>query len=387
MKIQAAIQVENGRFMSLQYPDVSELDFRAHYQKQDHAQGRKILRFILWVSVPLLYIDYALQGISVAFWVLLSLRTCLFGYSWWVLVQGGRNSNSLQFERHMLAWAISVLVVQLVSNGLSPHSYFGHFFIDAWICIIASIVVPLRRNVLKNLIFGFFIVSMGICFSKTFSDRYFQLMVMTILFLSTYSGQAIATYLYRCRTKLLGAEMELQRKANTDPLTGVANRREFLRVSDSELQRHQRLGKPLSLIVLDLDHLKEISAAHGAEVGDMVLVEVSKRMQRATRNYDCLARYGVEEFSVLLPEATEEVAARIAARTQATIMAMPVAASGKELKVSASIGVATMLKDDTLESMLARAEAALSCARSMAARSVQSEFSLTEVNQSLNVFA
>ena len=352
--------------MSVHYPEVSEKEYVEHYHVQDHAQGRKILRFLMWVSFPLLYLDFALQGIHQVTGLmeprvlgLIVLRLAVCGYAWWILRVTGRRSDRLAFELHLYRWSIVVLATQLISNFLSPASYLGHFIIDAWLCLIIAIVLPLRPALLRQLVFAYFFASLALVLSKQFPSVFYQFTVVVMLILSTYSGQSINRFLRHYRLKLLSAESELQRKETTDPLTGIANRREFMRVTENELQRHLRLGKPLSLVVLDLDHLQELNLHYGADVGDMVLVEVSKRMKRATRGYDCLARYGTEEFCVLLPEAGDEVAEKIAARTRSTVQAMPVAAAGRELKISASVGVATLRQGDTVETMLRRAEEAL----------------------------
>jgi diguanylate cyclase (GGDEF)-like protein len=352
--------------MSVHYPEVSEKEYVEHYHVQDHAQGRKILRFLMWVSFPLLYLDFALQGIHQVTGLmeprvlgLIVLRLAVCGYAWWILRVTGRRSDRLAFELHLYRWSIVVLATQLISNFLSPASYLGHFIIDAWLCLIIAIVLPLRPALLRQLVFAYFFASLALVLSKQFPSVFYQFTVVVMLILSTYSGQSIHRFLRHYRLKLLSAESELQRKETTDPLTGIANRREFMRVTENELQRHLRLGKPLSLVVLDLDHLQELNLHYGADVGDMVLVEVSKRMKRATRGYDCLARYGTEEFCVLLPEAGDEVAEKIAARTRSTVQAMPVAAAGRELKISASVGVATLRQGDTVETMLRRAEEAL----------------------------
>jgi len=186
-----------------------------------------------------------------------------------------------------------------------------------------------------------------------------NLAVMIMLPVSAITGHTIASYMHRYRRKILSAEIELERLANTDSLTGVANRKEFLRVSEMEIVRHQRLGKQLSMLVLDLNHFNQISNTSGAQTADIVLVEVSKRVKRVTRNYDCLARYGLEEFCVLLPEASLDVAQRIAVRAMNTIAAIPVAVAGQELKVSASAGVATLMAGDTTETLYERAMQAM----------------------------
>jgi diguanylate cyclase (GGDEF)-like protein len=369
------------------YPDVTHDEFRAHCQSQDQMQARSVLRFFMWATWPLLYIDLLLLGLTQNFWIMLVLRGVMWAVSWYLLrpvksAQDRRADNNFirpLLEKHLYRWTIAVMLVQLSGNVIAPVYYLGHFFIDAWICLIVSIALPLRASRLRQLLIAYFFACVTLSLTKTFPSTAFQLTVLIALLLSAYSGQVIAAQRQVYRKKILSAELELQRKENTDPLTGIANRREFLRVTDSELQRHLRLGKPLSLLMLDLDHLKQINSEYGASASDMVLVEVSKRMRRATRSYDCLARYGAEEFSVLLPEANEETAGRIAARAQATIVAMPVAASGKELKVSASVGVATMLEGDTIESMLRRAEDALHKAQHAARQTMTSSSAEQEV--------
>lgn len=345
--------------MSLEYPEVTDDVFSVHYHKYDHAQARRIFRFLMWVSFPLLYIDFSILGLGSGFYALVAARSLVWGYAAWILRSTGRSSEPSALDKHLYRWAILVLVVQLASNVLSPVNYLGHFLIDAWICMIASIVVPLKSKLLRPLVVAYAIASVALCLMKIFPSHAYQFTVVAVLLLSAYTGQAVSAYIMRFRRKLLSAELELLHKENTDALTGIANRREFIRVIDNELQRHLRLGKPMSLLVVDLDHLKEINIAYGTGTGDMVLVEVSKRMKRATRTYDFLARYGTEEFSVLLPEAGEEMAQKIATRARSTILAMPIAASGKELKVTATIGVATIQEGDTIESILRRAEDAL----------------------------
>lgn len=94
----------------------------------------------------------------------------------------------------------------------------------------------------------------------------------------------------------------LTRLANTDHLTGLYNHRYFYRRLEEEYKRAERYGSDLSLILLDLDHFKEVNDTHGHQQGDAVLYELATVLHRATRETDLLARYGGEEFAVLLPE-------------------------------------------------------------------------------------
>ena len=349
--------------MQTRYPDVNEEVYRLHYLKQDRAQCRKVIRVVMWVALPLAYVDLAFLSTSNEFFALLSLRTTLFFYSWWLLKKTAGIVDPQVLDRQMLRWSALVLLMQFASNASLPKDYFGHYLVDAWICMIYFITIPISLRILRTVMTGFLLASLVLLAYKIMPIFAYAGSVTAILLASAYTGHAISSYLHRYRRKILSAEMELDRQESTDPLTGVANRREFMRVSENELERHSRLGKPISMLVLDLDHFKQIREAHGSRAGDIVLVEVTKRVKRATRSYDCLARYGTEEFCILLPEASAEIADMVANRTLATIGAMPVAIAGKELKVSAKVGVSTMVEGDTPDSMLVRADEALSRAK------------------------
>lgn len=339
--------------------DVSEMDFRAHYQISDRLQVIKVMRFLMWFYLPLMMLDYALIDNKISFYILFTLKISALTYSWWLIKNAKRLMQSKSFPRHVLFWAASILVLQLLSNVLLPKNYLGHYLIDAWICVILPIVIPLNQKKIRLLMIGFMLSSLLLVYFKEFPNEIYKLTTIGFMIIASYSGFVIAKTITKYRKDLLNAERKMNHIASTDPLTGVANRKEFLRVTDCELQRSSRLKKPLSLMVLDVSGFQEINVNHGSASADIVLMEVSRRLHRATRNYDCLARYGTEEFGVLLPEATSDIVEKIAQRSVATIKAMPVAVLGKELKVSATVGFTTMLEGDTLDSMLRRVDEAL----------------------------
>lgn len=342
--------------MTTSYPEVTDAELRAQYQKPDQMQAQKILRFMLYVSVPLLYMDFAILGAGSSFAALSLLRIAAMAYAWWILRKCTHPTPFSHLETQLFFWSALVLLTQLVGDFLSPLNYLGHFVIDAWICMIASIVLPLRTTYIKHLIFTYLFFVSLLSLTKIFPNMTYQVTVFAVLLLSTYTGRAVANTMHKFRLKLLSAEFELQRKEITDPLTGVVNRREFLRITENEMSRHLRLTKPLSVLIFDVEDLTQINSHYGAGTVDIVLVEASKRMQRATRNYDCLARYSTEEFVVLLPEAEAEIASKVANRALNTIAAIPIPIAGKEVWVNAKVGIATMQETDSLESMLKRAE-------------------------------
>ena len=121
-----------------------------------------------------------------------------------------------------------------------------------------------------------------------------------------------------------------------DPLTGLPNRRAFDARLGEEVARAARTGRPLSLVLLDLDHFKRVNDEHGHPAGDAVLVEASRRLTTAARPGDALARVGGEEFAWLLPEAGAEEAVAAADRARSAVSER---AFAEDLHVTASAGV------------------------------------------------
>jgi diguanylate cyclase (GGDEF)-like protein len=345
--------------VAVHYPDVNDEVYRLHFLKQDRLQSRRVVRVVMWALPLLAFLDFYLLVMSDAFWTISAVRVLIFAYSWWLLKKLSTIHDLATLTRQVSLWSAAVLLMQLINDVMLPTSYFGHYLFAAWMCMIYFIAIPIPVGALRPAMLLFLVLSFFSLALKVKDNLPYILSVAVMLLTSAYTGNVIGAYLHRYRKKILSAEMEIERQAITDPVTGVVNRREFIRVGSNEIQRHGRLGKNLSVLILDLDHLKQISENYGRHASDIVLIEVTKRIKRATRDYDCLARFGTEEFCVLLPDASAEVAVRIAARARETVIALPIPFSGKELRVTASVGVATMLEGDSAETILKRAEEAL----------------------------
>ncbi|MFH1499585.1 MAG: GGDEF domain-containing response regulator [Verrucomicrobiota bacterium] len=153
---------------------------------------------------------------------------------------------------------------------------------------------------------------------------------------------------------------ELRRLATHDALTGLHNRREFDRRLVEEVARARRFGRPLSLVLLDLDRFKSINDTHGHPAGDAVLVEVARRLSADVRRTDRLARHGGEEFALLLVETAQDAALAQARRLLTLIAEAPVVLpDGGTLTVTASAGVAGLTADGDELSLVRAADEAL----------------------------
>jgi diguanylate cyclase (GGDEF)-like protein len=149
-------------------------------------------------------------------------------------------------------------------------------------------------------------------------------------------------------------------EARIDALTGLANRRALEEILAAEISRAQRFEHQLAVVLLDLDRFKEINDSFGHAAGDVMLRTVSRLLTSLARQGDTVARWGGEEFVVVLPETDLDGAHRFAERLRRTIEAHPV----EEMRTSASCGVATMLPDDSVEALLGAADQGLYQAKS-----------------------
>jgi diguanylate cyclase (GGDEF)-like protein len=153
---------------------------------------------------------------------------------------------------------------------------------------------------------------------------------------------------------------EVKDNSVKDALTGCFTRSHALGVIDAELRRARRSQTPVSVIMFDLDHFKDLNDRHGHLCGDAVLNAVGKRMREVVRGSDLKCRYGGEEFLVVLPETPLHGARRVAETLRREIAERPIPWSGDGLTVTASFGLAqTMPGEVNVEAVLARADQAL----------------------------
>jgi diguanylate cyclase (GGDEF)-like protein len=190
--------------------------------------------------------------------------------------------------------------------------------------------------------------------------------IITVLLIITIVILLLILYfmVWKLVSRLQESQKQLKQLSVTDELTGLRNRRYIMERLEDEFQRARRSGKPMGLIMLDLDFFKQINDMHGHQFGDLVLKAVASRMRSGIREYDLLGRVGGEEFFIVSPEAEVEETLRIAERIRELISGEAISDGKREVTVTISAGV-TMLKehDRDIDVLFSRADTALYSAK------------------------
>ena len=154
---------------------------------------------------------------------------------------------------------------------------------------------------------------------------------------------------------------KLQKLSNTDHLTELFNRRYMMEVLEKEVQRSVRKGSDLSIIMLDVDHFKQVNDRYGHLQGDVILKRVALQLKQELRSYDCAARYGGEEFISILPDSSLQQSLLVADRIRLAIQAFKFDEPLAPLCLTASLGVAhfSMEQSVTVDGFIKQADDAL----------------------------
>ena len=165
--------------------------------------------------------------------------------------------------------------------------------------------------------------------------------------------------------KLVKSRQELEELATHDPLTQLWNRRAILEMLCSEAARAKREGTSLAVVLVDVDHFKQVNDSHGHLCGDQVLCEVARRMEAALRPYDLLGRFGGEEFLVILNKCDPSSAATRAENLRAAIAKKPFQTRSNALDVTISVGLtlSTDFEQESLDEILAATDVAMYAAK------------------------
>ncbi|MCZ4242152.1 diguanylate cyclase (GGDEF)-like protein [Alteromonas sp. I10] len=191
------------------------------------------------------------------------------------------------------------------------------------------------------------------------------IIILTILVEAFFIFRPMVAKVSRFATKL-------QRDANFDYLSGLLNRRAFQIVSQQAIAASHRYKRSLSVVMIDIDFFKRINDTHGHDMGDKAIKHVAKILKMSSRNADCVARIGGEEFVLLLPDTDRAGAFKLAEKLRDRISKNPLDVNGKFIDITVSAGVSYVKEHhDTIESALSEADDALYKAKESGRNNVQ----------------
>jgi diguanylate cyclase (GGDEF)-like protein len=219
----------------------------------------------------------------------------------------------------------------------------------AWFFLFAALASMLGTALTEFSVWGFL----------PFNTFTYHGMELGMMLDATILALALA---YFVRTQMSQRE-RAEREARLDPLTNLNNRRGFQEMAEAPFLVAVRHHRPLSLLMIDIDHFKTINDRYGHAVGDQVLIDVAGALSHAARRGDVLARWGGEEFILLLPETGSDEACQLAERLRRMFQDIVVKHEARQLQLTASLGVVSLDRQGSLMELVDVADKALYAAK------------------------
>jgi len=353
---------------SIEYPlGQMESGYRRHYLAQDIRQGIIVGSIWLLPNCLFIYTDYFLYANLPLFQKVVAIRlfllatlSCIFVLLRWV-------KSPETYDYLTLTTCSLVLAGVFWINHLYPEIHAHISGMDYLLLFSMYMLVPnqLLFRILPPVFFS--IASLFDHFSQPELHSGPILTILTVsLIMSNVLGIWASIRFYSHRRQQYEAQVraaelrkDLIQNALVDQLTGVSNRRHFYQAAEVEFERFIRYRRPFSLLMMDLDHFKNVNDQFGHPVGDKVLKDLASTINREKRDTDVFGRIGGEEFALLLPETSLSGATDIAVRVRRACHGISLPASDSR-RVTVSIGVTQVRSGDSnFDEVLARADETL----------------------------
>jgi len=342
-----------------------EGDYRAFHLKNDIAQS--ILSFSI-ASISMLAMlrsdSFFFKDNPDLFMIMAISRIIYFLITIFVMIVTLKTTKVRTFDRLVSGWLFFTVVYIVLFDFTRPSDYITTSF---------AIIVPFAIYMLSPLkISTNFLLALGFSAGILIVEYFLKAGIGSVPISGAIAAQLVvhalgfgsALQLQSYRRKSFKAYMEekdaremVAYLANIDPLTKSLTRRQLFNISESEFLRYVRYHRPLSILVIDADHFKNINDSYGHHAGDLVLRSLSLVALEKKRAQDTFGRLGGEEFGLILPETNLEQARIVAERIQKTWEKSPVNLDGEMIHSTVSIGVAEAnLNDQSFDDVLRRAD-------------------------------
>jgi diguanylate cyclase (GGDEF)-like protein len=340
-----------------------EKEYRREFLRSDASQAIYVIGLSNLISLALIPADYQSFGPEREFFLFLSARLVILLISLVCMGVLIKSTDPTDHDRSLAVYMAAGAMINIFFNSMTSPGYVTYLGV--------SIVV------LNIYYFGFHSpfhirTTISILFSLIVTFQAYQSptggelgsTVLGMYLLTNILGASISARLHAYRRASYKAhvdgkklESELNRQANTDPLTKTWNRRKFTESCIQEFNRAQRYAGPLVLMLIDIDQLKQINDTHGHLMGDEAIRHCASILKSQIREQDILGRLGGDEFGILLPETRLIEGAFVARRIQEATNNPNMALTGLPQLVTLSIGIAEWVEtDDNFEDFFTRAD-------------------------------
>lgn len=355
-------------------PTASVDDFEASLRPRNLGA----LRTELGLGIVLVPLFWALDWFVIPDWIWMTLwirALCtLYGIGLLIasyLLQGWTERHvgalSLSFSL-LVAWSIALMC--FLHEGYESPYYAGINLLVMCVGLLFS--WRISTAVYFNIgVYGFYMAPLALGLlgitdgTAALTNQFFLVSTMVVTASSQYHRRRLERREFDAQVSQRLLLAEVQQMATTDWLTGLYNRRHFFRLGEDEIERARRYVHPISVVMIDIDHFKDINDTYGHSVGDQVLCAIAKRMTTGLRKSDVAGRYGGEEFAMVLPETDVQAATSIVAeRLRESVCGRPVDTAEGPLQVTVSVGVAAVesSKENLLDA-LTRADSGMYAAK------------------------
>lgn len=265
--------------------------------------------------------------------------------------------KSYKTSRNIFVFLISLLFLYLTCTGGEHNTGPLWFYVfPPFLFYLANMRVGVILSILMLISIAIIFRFPELPFVVTQYGPDFQVRFLTSLtFVTFFTG--IMEYSRRnARQELVHMAQLYERVSRTDELTQLANRRDMQHHLEKEFSRFKRHGHHFSVILLDVDHFKAINDTYGHDAGDHVLVEIARILRKTSRELDLAARWGGEEFMILLPNTPLLHALKLAERVRNRIEHHVISYKGQSLRATASCGVCSITQTKDLKQLLIQAD-------------------------------
>lgn len=342
-------------------------EYRAHYLAADARQTRVAIAVWLVPATLFGYADYLLFGWSTAFVVLAAVRLAFLLYSLGTIAALRKVATAREYDRIFLWWAAGAIVVVLILN----YSWAPYVPVNGALTVLilfsAYMVFPNRLGVR---LIPPLVLSAGNLILQLIAAPVNPQSLLTVtvaLIMANVLGIIFSTWLqnhrhteFKARLEEARVREELSRLASVDDLTGILNRRKLMQLAEEEFDQAKRDNKPLSVLMIDIDHFKRLNDNCGHETGDLILTAFTAYVTANIKHKSIWGRLGGDEFVLVLPGLASEQATSVAEQLRGGFAAKLSPRHTELPGFTISIGITEVRpKDKTFDGVLTRADKAL----------------------------